>query len=354
MSMSRNAKIEKNIEIKRRDFLRPNKKAHKKDYEHDIDPNFTVDNILKKIGNDPRCEITGIPIDLTKSDTYSFDHIIPRSRGGLNTLENCRLVTTNQNKLKGSFLDNELFKETSMFNRYFIKKNNIDIQSIVNYYKGELEINSIFNTNNNNNNTIMNDTNKTKNERELIPVINKYLELVKENATHPTMVRELKKFGLTEECVTSINRGFRRKKSCKIDRLNVSKIKEQLKNGTSIEAICELNDTSIWTIRRKFRLSGENLSDYLPKKDNNSKHNNTKNKKEMTTPTDYQNTPTDYQNTNIQIRLAKMEENNIILNNKLDQVIVALKVAFNIDTKMDGSVNPNTYEKKSSNNTPTT
>ena len=49
-------------------------------------------NLEKKIGEKPICYLTGIPIDINKPNEYSLDHIIPMSRGGKNTLENCGLL----------------------------------------------------------------------------------------------------------------------------------------------------------------------------------------------------------------------------------------------------------------------
>lgn len=56
--------------------------------------------VMEKIGKNPTCYLTGEPIDLTKSSTYSLDHIIPRSRGGKNTLDNMGLVKKEINLAK--------------------------------------------------------------------------------------------------------------------------------------------------------------------------------------------------------------------------------------------------------------
>lgn len=68
---------------------------------------FTADDVLAKFGDSPQCYLTGELIDLTKSRTYQFDHIIPRSRGGDNSLENLGLCTSSVNKAKHNLTPEE-------------------------------------------------------------------------------------------------------------------------------------------------------------------------------------------------------------------------------------------------------
>lgn len=58
----------------------------------DYNKMFTPKQLLDKIGDNPKCYLTGRPIDLSDPKSYHLDHIIPKSRGGDNTLDNCGLA----------------------------------------------------------------------------------------------------------------------------------------------------------------------------------------------------------------------------------------------------------------------
>ena len=62
--------------------------------------NFTSEDLRKKIGDNPVCYSTGRAIDLTKSREYHLDHIIPVSKGGKNTLDNCGITCRDANQSK--------------------------------------------------------------------------------------------------------------------------------------------------------------------------------------------------------------------------------------------------------------
>lgn len=84
------------------------KRSHTK--VNNISSNYTYEDVLKKIGNTPRCYLTGKLIDLNKTDTYNFDHIIPASKGGTNDLHNLGLCTPEANYAKGNLSLEELYK----------------------------------------------------------------------------------------------------------------------------------------------------------------------------------------------------------------------------------------------------
>lgn len=96
---------------------------HKKTY---ININkMTSKQVLNKIGKNPKCYLTGTPIDLTKTNSYSFDHIIPKSRGGENSLENLGLCTREINAAKSDKTPDEfieLCKKVLEYNGYNITK----------------------------------------------------------------------------------------------------------------------------------------------------------------------------------------------------------------------------------------
>lgn len=82
------------------------KKLHT--FNGDIANNMiTEEQLLNKIGPNPTCYLTGLPIDLSKPHTYEFDHIIPRSRGGDNSINNLGLCTKQANRAKSNMTKDE-------------------------------------------------------------------------------------------------------------------------------------------------------------------------------------------------------------------------------------------------------
>lgn len=61
---------------------------------------FSNEQMLKHFGDNPTCYLTGRPIDLNKSETYSYDHILPVSKGGGAELENLGLASADANYAK--------------------------------------------------------------------------------------------------------------------------------------------------------------------------------------------------------------------------------------------------------------
>lgn len=75
--------------------------------EKPMKPTFSVEDIINKFGENPKCYLTGQDIDLSKPRTYEFDHIIPKSRGGQNTLDNLGICTKEANRAKQTMTPDE-------------------------------------------------------------------------------------------------------------------------------------------------------------------------------------------------------------------------------------------------------
>jgi len=90
-------------------------------YVNSISKNYNCEDVVKKIGNNPLCYLTGKVIDLNKPETYNLDHIIPTARGGTNDLDNLQICTKEANQAKGELsLSNlyELCKDITSWNEY--------------------------------------------------------------------------------------------------------------------------------------------------------------------------------------------------------------------------------------------
>jgi len=70
---------------------------------------FNLEQLIEKIGSEPKCYLTGRKIDLEQSRTYQLDHIIPRSKGGDNSLENCGLACKEANQAKNDLTLDEFY-----------------------------------------------------------------------------------------------------------------------------------------------------------------------------------------------------------------------------------------------------
>jgi 5-methylcytosine-specific restriction endonuclease McrA len=88
--------------------------------------NFTVDDVINKFGKNPTCYLSGDSIDIYRSKTYEFDHIIPRSRGGTNDIDNLGICTREVNQSKRDMTPDEfinLCKKILEYNGYVVSKN---------------------------------------------------------------------------------------------------------------------------------------------------------------------------------------------------------------------------------------
>lgn len=84
-----------------------------------------VKEFMIKIGDNPKCYLTGDSIDLSKPKTYQLDHIIPTSKNGQNTLDNLGLTTKEANLAKRDLSVDEfinLCKKVLQNNGYKVEK----------------------------------------------------------------------------------------------------------------------------------------------------------------------------------------------------------------------------------------
>lgn len=92
--ISQNKDIKK--QLKRR-ILKFRRKTYKDDQ---LSETFTLEQFLEKVGKNPKCYLTNDLINLKDYNSWKLDHILPRSKGGDNSLENCGLTTSQANSSK--------------------------------------------------------------------------------------------------------------------------------------------------------------------------------------------------------------------------------------------------------------
>ena len=68
---------------------------------------FTFNDLLRALPADPICYLTGEAIDYSNSKSYSFDHKVPSSRGGENTVSNLGICSANANRSKSDMTETE-------------------------------------------------------------------------------------------------------------------------------------------------------------------------------------------------------------------------------------------------------
>ena len=71
---------------------------------------FTYKDVLKKFGKNPKCYLTGKIVSLFDANSFNLDHIIPRSKGGYNTLENMGIATPESNQAKSDLFLHEFLE----------------------------------------------------------------------------------------------------------------------------------------------------------------------------------------------------------------------------------------------------
>ena len=126
---SRKTRINKPLQIKMYRFLsealRNKSKNFSRTNKNECDKlNFTVQELFEKITKNPICYLTGRKIDIYKPSSYHFDHIIPVSKGGNNSLDNLGIACKEANMAKNDLLKEDflqLCKDVIKHNRHLQK-----------------------------------------------------------------------------------------------------------------------------------------------------------------------------------------------------------------------------------------
>lgn len=87
---------------------------------------FTLTELKEKIGQNPKCYLTGKQININNPKEYSLDHKIPSSRGGENSLDNVEICDRQINIMKNDRTPEELIqicKDILIHQGYTISKN---------------------------------------------------------------------------------------------------------------------------------------------------------------------------------------------------------------------------------------
>jgi CRISPR/Cas system Type II protein with McrA/HNH and RuvC-like nuclease domain len=95
--------IQKKIQLKIQTFSREFKMGSRV-Y---VKPSFTAEELLNKIGKTPKCYLSGQPIVLEDTKSWQLDHIVPRTRGGSNDLNNANICLAKVNSAKGNMTNEE-------------------------------------------------------------------------------------------------------------------------------------------------------------------------------------------------------------------------------------------------------
>lgn len=62
-----------------------------------------LNKALEKLGPNPICYLTGDKIDINDAKSYNLDHIIPKAKGGDNSIENLGILTKQANMAKSEY-----------------------------------------------------------------------------------------------------------------------------------------------------------------------------------------------------------------------------------------------------------
>ena len=79
-------------------------------YNKENEITFNDKDVINKFGVETICYLSGEKINLLTDKHYNLDHMIPRDRGGDNSLENLGILHEVVNQMKNNLLDEELIE----------------------------------------------------------------------------------------------------------------------------------------------------------------------------------------------------------------------------------------------------
>jgi CRISPR/Cas system Type II protein with McrA/HNH and RuvC-like nuclease domain len=100
--------------LKKKSFARTGTKAEREAIKSEqLDIRFSTEEMIHKfeVECDSKCYLTGEKIDTMVMSSWSADHIVPKSKGGDNSLENCGLAGFMANQMKSNLSYDELLDE---------------------------------------------------------------------------------------------------------------------------------------------------------------------------------------------------------------------------------------------------
>lgn len=99
------------LRVKLKGFKKRNSSDRKNAHSvNNICKNYSVKDVLKKIGLNPTCYLTGKKININDGMSYHLDHIIPTAHGGTNDLNNLNICIAEANMAKGQLMLDEFYK----------------------------------------------------------------------------------------------------------------------------------------------------------------------------------------------------------------------------------------------------
>lgn len=113
--------VRKKLQLKIETFFQDRKNNMK--YQK---PDFTLEEVIDKFGENPKCYLTGKLIDIYKPHTYHFDHIKPVSRGGDNSLDNLGICIKEANMAKSNLTVEEFIELCQTILNYQAAKSGIE------------------------------------------------------------------------------------------------------------------------------------------------------------------------------------------------------------------------------------